>query len=310
MRLSDHLKYLGLSATEAKRAMCSGKVFFHGIPINDAGRDIQPFQVEYRPDATKLTPGRDLVIVHRDPGFVVVWKPAGLLSVPAGKAGGHLNVVGLVGKLTRCEALAVHRLDQGTSGLMMVALNVSAQQALKAQLEVHSVERCYVALVLGKPENERWTVANHLVEDRGDGLRGSVEGKPPGFSKHAKTHFNQLERVGRRVNLIEARLETGRTHQVRIHLSEGGTPVLGDKRYGVRGAERMAERLSLHAAVLGFKHPVTGEALRFTCALPDDMEQTRRSLVHTHKNPTRKRIKNKTPKKRRAPKRPRSPKED
>jgi 23S rRNA pseudouridine1911/1915/1917 synthase len=304
MRLSDHLKHLGLSSTEAKRAMRSGKVFLHGIPTADAGRDVQPFQVEYRPDAPKLTPGRDLVIVYKDPHLVVIWKPSGLLSVPAGKAGGHLNVVGLVGKLTRGEALAVHRLDQDTSGLMMVARTRAAQEALKAQLEVHSVERCYMALVLGKTEHQRWTVSNHLVEDRGDGLRGSIEGKPSHFSKHAKTHFSQLERVGRRVNLVEARLETGRTHQVRIHLSEGAKPILGDKRYGSSSSVRMADRLCLHAAVLGLDHPVSGERMRFTSALPDDMEQIRRSFIFEHKNPTRKRIKNKTPKKRRAPKKP------
>ena len=299
MRLIDHLKHLGLSNSEAKRAMRGGKVFFHGVPTADAGRDIQPFQVEYKPDAPKLTPGRDLIILHKDPHFVVIWKPAGMLSVRAGKVDGHLNVVGLVGKLTRGEALAVHRLDQDTSGLMMVARTITGQQALKDQLEVHSVERCYVALVLGKTMEKTWTVTNNLVEDRGDGLRGSIDGKPPHNAKRARTHFSQLQRVGRRVNMVEARLETGRTHQVRIHLSEAGLPILGDKRYGSASSVRLAERLSLHAAVLGFDHPVTGERMRFTAGLPDDMEQIRRSLVHAHENPDRKRVKSKIPKKRR-----------
>ena len=299
MRLSDHLKHLGFSSADAKRAMRSGRVRLHGIPTADAGREIQPFQVEVLTEGPKLTPGRDLVVVRRDEHFVVVWKPAGMLSVQAGKAGGHLNVVGLVRKLTGGEAFPVHRLDQDTSGLMMVARTVSAQTALKAQLEVHSVERAYVALVLGRPPKSKWTVSNHLVEDRGDGLRGSITAPIPPFAKRAKTHFSSLERVGKRANLVEARLETGRTHQVRIHLSEAGLPILGDTRYGTPAAQRMAPRLALHAAVLGVDHPATGERLRFTCGLPDDIEQARRGLIHAHSNPVQKRKKSKVPKKRR-----------
>jgi len=300
MRLSDHLKHLGFSSADAKRAMRSGRVRLHGIPTADAGREVQPFQVEILSEGPKITPGRDLVIVHKDEHFVVVWKPAGMLSVQAGKAGGHLNVVGLVRKLTGGDAYPVHRLDQDTSGLMMVARTLSAQTALKDQLEVHSVERAYVALVLGRPPKPRWVVSNHLVDDRGDGLRGSITPPFPPFAKRAKTAFSSLERVGKRANLVEARLETGRTHQVRIHLSEGGLPILGDTRYGSPASQRMAPRLALHAAVLGVDHPVTGERMRFTCGLPDDIEQTRRSLLHAHKNPVRKRKKSKIPKKRRA----------
>ncbi len=299
MRLSEHLSRLGLSNADTKKALRSGKVFFHGIPTADAGRDVEPFQVSYRPDAPKLTPGRDLVILHKDDDLIVIWKPAGMLSVRAGKEGGHLNAIGLVGKLTRGDALAVHRLDQDTSGLMMVARNKTAQEALKSQLEVHSVERRYMAMVLGKPNSKTWTVDNHLVEDRGDGLRGSIEPPFPPFAKRAKTHFTTLERVGKRVNLVEARLETGRTHQVRIHLSEASLPILGDDRYGSSASTRLAPRLCLHAVVLGIEHPSSGEKLRFTAPLPDDMEQTRRSLLHEAKNPVVKRVKSKIPKKRR-----------
>jgi len=299
MRLSEHLSRLGLSNTEAKKALRSGKVFFHGIPTADGGRDIQPFQVELKADAPKLTPGRDLVIVHRDEDLVVIWKPSGMLSVPAGKAGGHLNALGLTGKLIRGPALPVHRIDQSTSGLMMVARNESAQAKLKAQLEVHSVERRYIALVLGKPPAKTWTTDNHLIDNRGDGLRGSCEGPPPPFAKRAKTHFVHLERIGKRVNLIEAKLETGRTHQVRIHLSEAEMPILGDPRYASGMAQRMGPRLCLHAVVLGIVHPTTGEKLRFTSPLPDDMEKLRRGLTHEAKNPVVKRTKSKIPKKRR-----------
>ena len=302
MRLSEHLSRLGLSNAEAKKALRGGKVFFHGIPTADGGREIEPYQVTVQRDAPKLTPGRDLVIVHKDDDLVVVWKPAGMLSVRAGKDGGHLNALGLVGKLTGSPVLPVHRLDQDTSGLMMMARHPTSQEALKAQLEVHHVERRYVALVLGKTEQKKWTVSNHLVEDRGDGLRGSIEAPFPPFAKHAKTRFTGLQRINKRVSLIEAQLETGRTHQVRIHLSEGRLPILGDKRYGTAAAQRLAQRLCLHAIVLGIEHPKTGENIRFTSPLPDDMEQLRRGLIHDAKNPTLKRKKSKIPKKRRRPK--------
>ena len=295
MRLSDHLKHLGFSSADAKRAMRSGRVRLHGIPTADAGREIQPFQVEVLTEGPKLTPGRDLVVVHRDEHFVVVWKPAGMLSVQAGKAGGHLNVVGLVRKLTGGEAFPVHRLDQDTSGLMMVARTVSAQTALKAQLEVHSVERAYVALVLGRPPKSKWTVSTTSWKTAVT-VCGSITA--PIHHSAGETH-SQPRRVGKRANLVEARLETGRTHQVRIHLSEAGLPILGDTRYGTPAAQRMAPRLALHAAVLGVDHPVTGERLRFTCGLPDDIEQARRGLIHAHSNPVQKRKKSKVPKKRR-----------
>ena len=299
MKLSEHLSNLGLSNADSKKALRSGKVFFHGIPTADGGREVQPFQVELRTDAPKLTPGRDLVIVHKDDDLVIIWKPSGMLSVPAGKAGGHLNALGLTSKLLRSPTLPVHRIDQATSGLMMMARNEGAQLALKAQLENHDVERKYIAFVLGKPPEKSWRVDSHLLEDRGDGLRGSCEGPPPKNTKRAITNFMHLERLNRRINLVEARLKTGRTHQVRIHLSENDMPILGDTRYAPTGAQRLAPRLCLHAVVLGIQHPTSGDIMRFTSPLPDDMERLRRGLIHEVKNPVRKRIKSKIPKKRR-----------
>jgi len=299
MKLTEHLKYLGLSNTEAKRALQSGKVFLHGIPTADGGRTIEPYQIELRPDAPKLTPGRDLVIVHKDDDLIVVWKPSGMLSVPAGKAGGHLNALGLVSKLMRSPALPVHRIDQGTSGLMMIARTEAAQLHLKDQLERHTVERRYIALVHGRPPEPTWTVSNHLVEDRGDGLRGSVDGQRPRHAKHAKTRFHHLERVGKHINLVEAQLHTGRTHQVRIHLAEGGMPILGDERYGSAAVNRGVSRLCLHAVVLGIQHPVSGETIRFTSPVPDGMERMMRSARHQHAHPKTKRTKGRRPKKRR-----------
>lgn len=290
MRLNHHLQTLGLSAAEAKKAMSSGKVFHLGIPTADGGRDIIPEHVELRLTAPRLVPGRDLVIVHKDADLVIVWKPAGLLAVPARKEGGHRSVLGLVRRLTG-TGLAVHRLDEQTSGLMMVARTETAQEALKDQLEVHSVKRRYLAIVSGKPKRKAWTEESHLVRNRGDGLRGSlrgsIKGEPPEDARHAITHFEKLQAVGPRATLVGAILKTGRTHQVRIHLSERRLAILGDPLYATLPITKAAPRLALHACVLGLEHPRTGATLHFEAPLADDLEQLRRHLIHEADTPQR-----------------------
>lgn len=278
MRLSHHLREQGLSASQVRNALKNGKVSVCNVPTSDGGRDIDPDEVRYRPEAPRITPGRDLAIVHRDDDMVVVWKPCGLLSVPAGKEGGHLNVVGAVRRLLGA-AHVVHRIDEQTSGLMMVALTEKAQLHLKEQLFEHSIERRYLALVHGNPGQEHWTRESILIRNRGDGLRGS---RPDGSleeGKEARTHFVLRAHLGRTAALVESRLETGRTHQVRIHLAECHHPVLGDPLYAHPRAQRAAHRLCLHAAMLAFDQPTTGERIRIQAPLADDLEQMRRSLL-------------------------------
>lgn len=285
-RLSSILRERGLSGGALKRALETGKVLLDGIPTADGGRQVEPDQVQVVPHARRSRPGRDLVVVHRDDHVVVVWKPPELLSVPArNRPDGHISVMSIVSRITRQEALPVHRIDAPTSGLLMVALQPEAQQVLKEQLELHSVERRYLALVSGHPPVGPVTHDTVMVRNRGDGLRGSAEAwgrytteSDPG--RPAVTHVRRLAMVDRRCSLVEATLETGRTHQVRIHLAEAGFPILGDPLYATPQVARRASRLALHAAVLGFVHPVSGEALRFTAPLPDDLERLRRSLEH------------------------------
>jgi 23S rRNA pseudouridine1911/1915/1917 synthase len=184
--------------------------------------------------------------------------------------------VGLAGRILG-EAHIVHRLDEHTSGLLLVARTLAAQTALKALLEVHAVDRRYLAIVAGSaPEGER-RVSSVLRRDRGDGLRGSdpegEEGKP------AVTYFQLRERLGPRYSLVEARLETGRTHQVRIHLAEQGLPLLGDPLYAPAGVARLWPRQALHAWSLAFRHPFTRQELRFEAPLADDLEQLRRRIL-------------------------------
>ena len=281
MRLIEHLKHLGLSNRKAREAMASGKVSVSGIPTRDGGRDIDPSEVSYRPNAPRVTVGRDLLILWRDRHLAVVYKPSGMLSVPAPRRR-ETNVLAEAGRaLGSCYP--VHRLDEGTSGLMMVARSERCQLGIKELLEAHRIERRYLAMVKGKLPKTRWRVESTFVRNRGDGKRGSVEGAENG--RRACTHFRSLERLDR-YTLVEAELETGRTHQVRIHLAEAGCPVLGDRLYGGHAVARLAPRLALHATALALRHPITGESLRFEAPLADDLETMRREVV-SRSNPPR-----------------------
>lgn len=168
----------------------------------------------------------------------------------------------------------VQRLDKETSGLVVFARTVEAERGLGRQFKAHTVIRKYLALVPGKI-NAR-TIRSHLVRDRGDGRRGS--GKPSAGGKDAVTHIEVVESLPG-YTLLTCRLETGRTHQIRIHLAELGHPVCGEKIYGKSFGRPNepdmsgAPRLALHATELGFIHPVTGEAMHWEMPLPPDLRE-------------------------------------
>lgn len=167
---------------------------------------------------------------------------------------------------------AVHRLDKETSGLVVFARTPLATRQLGRQFREHIVERCYLGVVRGQAGGGR--IESILVRDRGDGRRGSRPGAGPG--QRAVTHVRVLERLGD-FTLVECRLETGRTHQVRIHLAEAGTPLCGERIYDrpLHGKplpdSSGFSRPALHAAVLGFTHPATGKKVRWAVSLPNDM---------------------------------------
>ncbi len=278
-RLDKLLRAAGHSNSVVRDALSYGKVFVGGVPTADGGREVEPDQVALRLDAPRIRPGRDVAFIYKDPHLVVCFKPPGLLAVPAPREGGHQSLLGVVGRALG-SALAVHRLDEETSGLMMVARTEAAQLALKALLERHEVERRYVAIVQGRLPAGEQRIHSFMIRDRGDGLRGSAQGSgpPPLEGKEAITWVWPIEDLGGGLSLVGARLETGRTHQVRIHLADQRCPVLGDPLYAPTFVARRAPRLCLHAAVLGFRHPITGEDLRFEAPLADDLEILRRSL--------------------------------
>jgi 23S rRNA pseudouridine1911/1915/1917 synthase len=288
-RLIDYLRGLKLTNKEARDLLETGKVLYYGVPTADAGREVDPARVVIQRNAPRIHPGRDLAIVHRDPHMLVVYKPPGMLSVSAVGRQDARSVIGVVRHLLGA-ALPVHRLDESTSGLLMVALTEECQHRIKEILFHHQVERGYLALVTGLFPKKPCTVRTHLVRNRGDGLRGSVTDQGEDGAREAVTHLTLREYLGRNASLVEARLETGRTHQVRIHLSERGFPILGDDLYAPPGARRLAPRLALHAYKLGIKHPFTGEDLLFEAPLADDLEALRRLLLRKQdefRNPSR-----------------------
>jgi 23S rRNA pseudouridine1911/1915/1917 synthase len=221
-------------------------------------------------------------VLHVDDDLVVVVKPAGLVVHPAkGHPGGTL-VNGLLarGLFSADEAAApgqnerpgiVHRLDKGTTGVLVVARNPSARESLKAQFQAHTIERAYRAVVVGEARDQ--TIATLHGRDPKDRMRFTSRVRE---GKRAVTHVRVVERY-EGASLVACTLETGRTHQIRMHLSETGTPVLGDPVYGraprepwLRALAVGLGRQALHAAVLGFVHPRTGVALRFTAPPPED----------------------------------------
>jgi 23S rRNA pseudouridine1911/1915/1917 synthase len=179
---------------------------------------------------------------------------------------------------------AVHRLDRDTSGIMVFARTPQAEQHLVQQFRKHTIHRAYLAIVHGDLRGQ--TIETQLVKDRGDGRRGSTAN--PKLGRRAVTHVRPVQQLDG-YTLVECRLETGRTHQIRIHLSEQGHMLCGEKVYDkpLRG-ERIqddsgAPRLALHAAELGFEHPLSGETLHFRSPLPHDLAEFLQRLQHRRK---------------------------
>jgi 23S rRNA pseudouridine1911/1915/1917 synthase len=214
----------------------------------------------------------DLRIAYEDEHLVVVDKPAGLVVHPApGHEMGTL-VHGLVGVAAGGEEGQrpgiVHRLDRDTSGLMVVARSAEAHRRLERLVRRRKLERGYLALVCGRPRSHRGTIEAPIGRDRRDPTRQSLDTATP---RDAVTHFEVVELLPRHA-LLEVRLETGRTHQIRVHLAAIDLPVAGDPVYG-RPGELGLERQFLHAARLAFPHPMSGEPVETESPLPPDLDE-------------------------------------
>jgi 23S rRNA pseudouridine1911/1915/1917 synthase len=208
-------------------------------------------------------------IVHRDDDLLVVDKPAGLVVHPASSHRGETLVdqlEGLTGGGPSDRAGIVHRLDKDTSGLMVVARNEDAHRELSRQLKERKAGREYLALVEGALESRTGTIDAPLGRDRRRRTRRAVRGAG---EREATTHFEVIEQLPADT-LVRVKLETGRTHQIRVHFAAIDHPVAGDAEYGGR-ARHGLERQFLHAAGLSFTHPRTGDRLEFESELPGDL---------------------------------------
>ncbi|MCQ6558244.1 RluA family pseudouridine synthase [Paenibacillus mendelii] len=214
-----------------------------------------------------------LSIVYEDADVIVINKPRGMVVHPAV---GHASGTVVNALMHHCKDLSgingvmrpgiVHRIDKDTSGLLMAAKNDLAHASLAAQLKAHTVTRKYVALVHGNMPHDHGTVDAPIGRDPNDRKLFTVTERG---SKHAVTHFAVIERLGD-YTLLELKLETGRTHQIRVHMKYIGHPLAGDPLYG-RNKPIGMKGQALHAAVLGFDHPRTGEYLEFEAPIPGDM---------------------------------------
>ncbi len=287
----------GISWGDARKLASTGKVRVNGDLAQDnrrpvsSGDEITVQRTAPRP-ATRQRLGRE-VIAHIDGHVVVVRKPAGISTVPFDERETD-TLDQLVRSLLSRERRArgggaqgwvgvVHRLDKETSGLLVFALTLAAKKHLAQQFRDHTTHRRYSALVHGHLDAPR-TFRSRLVADRGDGIRGSTEA--PGQGQMAVTHVTPLRHL-EGATLVDCRLETGRTHQIRIHLSEAGFPLVGERVYTRRhgGPLLPAPRLMLHARELGFTHPNTNEEVRLEEPLPSDMATVLERLSHVRRLP-------------------------
>jgi 23S rRNA pseudouridine1911/1915/1917 synthase len=299
--------YPGLSRTRMQALVVAGRVRVNGhVALQPSAKlaatgeiaiDI-PEPAPAEPEAQALP----LAIVYEDAHLLVLDKPAGLVVHPAA---GHDDGTLVNALIAHCgDSLSgiggvrrpgiVHRLDKDTTGLMVVAKTDAAHRGLADIFADHgrsgSLERAYLAFVWGTPSTPRGTIERSLGRHPHD--RKKIAVVPDRQGRHAVTHWTLERAFGTTASLLRCRLETGRTHQIRVHLTEIGHPLIGDPVYGTgfrTKAARLPEgarqavaalgRQALHAATLGFDHPVTGAALRFDAPLPDDLVRLASALA-------------------------------
>lgn len=263
--ITDGLVKVNGAAIKAKYKVKAGDIVEIDVP------EAEPLEV--------VAEDLQLEIVYEDADVLVVNKPRGMVVHPAP---GHMSGTLVNGLMYHCHDLSgingvmrpgiVHRIDKDTTGLLMVAKNDVAHESLVNQLVKKTVTRKYTALVHGHIAHDKGTIDAPIARDPKDRQKQAViDG-----GKHAVTHFQVIERFGD-YTLVECRLETGRTHQIRVHMNYIGFPLVGDPKYGPKKTIDFGGQV-LHAGVLGFEHPVTGEYLEFSVPLPEDFEQLLQSL--------------------------------
>ena len=272
--------YVGEKTVKANYIVRPGDVIRFVMPYRRRGVEIKPQDIP-------------LDIVYEDEDLLVVNKPAGMVVHPGhGNFDGtlvnalafHLGITQTADEGDERMGMLVHRIDKDTSGLLVVSKTDEAQLRLAKQFFDHTIERCYWALVWGNMPEDSGTVEGYIGRDPSDRISFKVVDDPE-KGKWAVTHWTVLQRFGY-VTLVQCRLETGRTHQIRVHMASLGHPLFGDERYGgttiregtvyskykqfIRNCLEVCPRQALHAKTLGFVHPTTKKFLRFDSELPAD----------------------------------------
>ena len=275
-----------LTRSAAQRLLEQGNVTLDGAPLKknartEAGAEYELSLPELR-ETELVAQDIPLDVVYEDADVLVVNKPKGLVVHPAA---GHEDGTLVNALLHRCgESLSgingekrpgiVHRIDMDTSGLLIVAKNDFAHQSLSDQLKDHTLRRTYECIVRGGFREDSGTVNAPIGRDPRDRKRMAVTEKN---SRPAVTHWTVLARYGQYTHL-QCRLETGRTHQIRVHMAYINHPIAGDPLYGVRKPELGLTSQCLHARALTFRHPRTGEEITVTCPLPEEFERALEKL--------------------------------
>lgn len=268
------------SRSQIQQWIKQGNIGVNNKPIKANYKLLEGDQIHLiipEPETTELIPENiALDVVYEDSDVVVVNKPRGMVVHPAV---GHPSGTLVNALMHHCKELPdlngeiragiVHRIDKDTSGLLMVAKTDRAYTALSQQLKEHTVIRKYWAVVHGIVTHQLGTVDAPIGRDTRERKTFVVK---ENNSKHAVTHFTMLEQF-KQCTLLELKLETGRTHQIRVHMKFIGHPLVGDPVYGRSKGISMKGGQALHAAVLGFKHPITGEYLEFEAPIPEDMNE-------------------------------------
>jgi 23S rRNA pseudouridine1911/1915/1917 synthase len=299
--------FTDMSRARFQRLIAEGQVKVEGAVIDDAGLKLKagqdvhvtlPPPVPAEPEPQHIA----LHIVYEDKDVIVINKPAGLVVHPAAGHGSGTLVNAL---LAHCgDSLSgiggvkrpgiVHRLDKDTSGLLVIAKNDAAHQSLSEQFQSHGrdgrLQRAYLAIVWGIPERPQGTIITGIARSTANRQKMSVSNRAD--AKEAITHYQVLERFGEVASLVRCNLETGRTHQIRVHMAHIGHPLLGDSTYGsgfksslaklpepARDAAKALKGQALHATVLGFEHPRSGKSLQFEAPLPPALSQLHHELL-------------------------------
>jgi len=282
---------LSLVLEEVSRSYIQKLIERGNVSVNGIVADTKKYKVKMKDKINIVIPEPEVLnvtsenipidVVYEDEDILVVNKPKGMVVHPAA---GNLSGTLVNAVLYHCDNLSsingvirpgiVHRIDKDTSGLLMIAKNDLAHSSLAEQLAAHTITRAYRAIVYNNFQNDEGAVNASIGRDPKNRLRMAVT---QFNSREAITHYRVLERFGN-FTYIEARLETGRTHQIRVHMAYINHPLLGDAVYGPKKKTMGVETQMLHAKLLGFRHPRTGKYLEFDSKLPDEFKNILKKL--------------------------------